>query len=94
MAVLVVGDYLFVLKIGYARIEHYIIDEVYDLLELFELEVEYEPYTAGHAAEVPYVRDGRGELDMTHALAADLRRRDFDAALIADDTLSLSFRVW
>ena len=32
---------------------------------------------------------GRGELDMAHALAANARQRDFDAALLADDALVL-----
>jgi hypothetical protein len=35
------------------------------------------------------VRDRRGQLDVAHALAADLRQRDFDAALVADDALVL-----
>ena len=35
------------------------------------------------------MRDRRGELDMAHALAADLRHGDFDAALLADDALVL-----
>ncbi len=32
---------------------------------------------------------GRGQLDMAHALAANARQRDFDAALLADDALVL-----
>jgi hypothetical protein len=31
------------------------------------------------------MRDGRGQLDMAHAFAADFLQRDFDAALFADD---------
>ena len=37
----------------------------------------------------PDVRDGRGQFDMAHALAADLRHGDFNAALLADDALVL-----
>ena len=37
----------------------------------------------------PDVRDRRGQLDMAHALAADLRDGDLDAALLADDALVL-----
>src|SRR5207244_3945430 len=42
---------------------------------------------AWNALEVPDVRDGRGELDVTHALAPHLRARDLDAAALADDAL-------
>ena len=35
------------------------------------------------------MRDRRGQLDMAHALAADLRDGDLDAALLADDALVL-----
>ncbi len=37
----------------------------------------------------PDVGDGRGQLDVAHALAANARQRDFDAALFADDALVL-----
>src|SRR2546427_12475327 len=33
------------------------------------------------------MRHGRGELDVAHALAPDLRARHLDAALVADDPL-------
>jgi len=33
------------------------------------------------------VRDGRGELDVAHALTAHRRLRDLDAAALADDAL-------
>ena len=35
------------------------------------------------------MRDRRCELDMAHAVAAHLRQRHFDAALLADDALVL-----
>ena len=44
-----------------------------------------EPRT--RAAEVPDVHDGRGELDVPHALTAHLRARDLDATALADDPL-------
>src|SRR5690606_10063557 len=37
----------------------------------------------------PDVGDGRGQLDMAHALAAHAAQRDLDAALLADDALVL-----
>src|SRR5205814_8076925 len=47
--------------------------------------VEQDPETARRALEEPDVRHRRGELDVAHALAAHLRARHFDAALVADD---------
>jgi hypothetical protein len=41
----------------------------------------------GDALEEPDVADGRGEVDVTHALAANLGARDLDAAALADDAL-------
>ena len=41
------------------------------------------------ALEEPDVRDGRGQLDMAHPLAADLRFRHLDTALVADDAAVL-----
>src|SRR5262249_4669268 len=61
--------------------------EVDDLLERLRRDVEEVAEPARNALEVPDVRDRRGELDVTHALAADLRARDLDAATLADDAL-------
>ena len=41
----------------------------------------------GHALEEPDVRDGRGEVDVAHALAAHLLAGHLDAAALADDAL-------
>src|SRR5438270_5234559 len=41
------------------------------------------------ALEEPDVRNGRGQLDVAHALAADFGLRDLDAALVADDAAML-----
>src|SRR5215211_6900399 len=41
----------------------------------------------GH--EAPDVGDRRGQVDVAHALAADARVRDLDAAAVADDALVL-----
>ena len=45
------------------------------------------PMRDGMPFEVPDVAHGRGQLDMAHALAANLCARDFDAAAVADLTL-------
>src|SRR5690606_23820341 len=44
---------------------------------------------AGQRLEEPDMGDGRGQLDMAHALAAHAAERDFHAAFLADDALEL-----
>src|SRR5205085_10760058 len=61
--------------------------EVQDLLELARCDVEQVADAARDALEEPDVRDGRGEVDVTHALAAHLLPRHLDAAALADDPL-------
>src|SRR5690606_14748271 len=61
--------------------------EVDDLLEVLRREVEEVAQAGGHALEVPDVGDGSGELDVAHALTADLRAGDLDATPLADDAL-------
>ena len=61
--------------------------EVQHLLELARGDVEQVADAARHALEEPDVRDRRGQVDMTHALAANLLAGDLDAAALADDPL-------
>src|SRR5439155_22796997 len=61
--------------------------EVEDPLEVPWGHVEQDPVAARRALEEPDVRHGRCELDVAHALAADLRARHLAAALVADDAL-------
>src|SRR6185369_8011701 len=61
--------------------------EVEDLLQLARSNVEQVADTARHALEEPDVRDRRGEVDVPHALAANLLPRHLDAAALADDAL-------
>src|SRR5207253_3594001 len=61
--------------------------EVQDLLELARSDVEEVADAARHALEEPDVRDGRGQVDVAHALAAHLLPRHLDAAALADDAL-------
>src|SRR6185503_9112416 len=61
--------------------------EVQDLLELLGRHVQEVADAAGDALEEPDVRDGRGQVDVAHALAAHLGPRDLDAAALADDAL-------
>ena len=68
--------------------------EVDDLLQLLGLQLltglgahEQVGQPRPGAAEVPDVDDGGGQLDVAHALAADLGAGDLDAAALADDAL-------
>src|SRR3546814_16208867 len=55
--------------------------EIEDALELLQLHVEQQADARRQRLQEPDVRDGRGELAMAHARAADFRDRDFDTAL-------------
>src|SRR6476620_1720480 len=61
--------------------------EVQNLLELARSDVEQVADAARHALEEQNVRDRRGEVDVTHALATNLLPRHLDAAALADDPL-------
>src|SRR5690242_4510754 len=61
--------------------------EVQDALQVARREVEQQADTAGRALEIPDMADGRGELDVAHALAPYLGTGDLHAALVADDAL-------
>src|SRR6266571_1689314 len=69
-----------------ARIDDYVIRVVDDLLEITQREIDQVAHWRGQSLEEPDVRDGYGELDVTHALATDAAQGDFDAAAIADHT--------
>src|SRR5204862_2627155 len=61
--------------------------EVEHLLELARGDVEEVADAAGDALKEPDVADGRGQVDVTHALASHLLARDLDAAALADDAV-------
>ncbi len=83
LAVAALGEQLALLERGGARIDHDVGLEVEDLLELLERHVEERADARGQALQEPDVGDGRGQIDVAHALAADLRLDDLDAALLA-----------
>src|SRR4029078_7359072 len=56
-------------------------------LEVAGADVKQDAESARRALEGPDVADRARELDVAHALAADLRASDLDAALVADDAL-------
>src|SRR4051812_35050986 len=75
---LVLGDFLL------ARIDDDVVRVVDDLLEVTQSEIDKVSHRTRQSLEEPDVRDGYGELDVTHALATDAAQGDFDAAAIAD----------
>ena len=66
------------------RIDHDVRLEVEDPLEVTQGDVEKVSDPRRQALEEPDVRDRRGQLDVPHALATNLRLGDFDATLVAD----------
>src|SRR3546814_1594235 len=71
------------------RLDDDVVLEIEDALKFLEGHVEQQADTARQRLHEPDMRDGRSQLDMAHALAADLRERDLDAALLADDAAIL-----
>ena len=70
-----------------ARINDDVVLVINDALELTRAHVEHQADARRHALVKPNVRNRDGKLDVAHALAADARERDFNAATIADDAL-------
>ncbi len=86
---LVLGEELVLFERSQTRLDDDIALEIEHALKLLELHVEQQADAAGQRLEEPDVGDRRGELDVAHALAADLGDGDLDAALLADDALVL-----
>ena len=89
LEILVLGQQLTVLQRGQARLQHDVIFEIQNALEILQRHVEQQADAARQRLQEPDVRDRRGELDMAHALAPHARQRHFDRALLADDALVL-----
>src|SRR5439155_21674377 len=58
-------------------------------LEILQRHVEQQADAARQRLQEPDMGDGRGELDMAHAVAPHLRQGDLDAAFLADDAAVL-----
>ena len=95
---LILGGLLLDLHLGFESgqfvVAHLVVDgrdhvrgEVDDLLEVLRREVEQVAQPGRDALEVPDVRDGRGQFDVTHPLTAHLGAGHLDAAALADDAL-------
>jgi hypothetical protein len=91
LAIALFGEQLFLVEDGgqIAWIDRHIRLEVEDALEVTKRDVEKVSDARRQALEEPDVRDGRGQLDVSHPLAADFGLRHFDAALVADHSAML-----
>ena len=70
-----------------AGIEHDVGREIQHLLQRAGADLQKGAHAGRDSLEVPDVADRRGQLDMTHALAANLGLGDLDAALVAHNAL-------
>ena len=87
LAVLLLGEDLALRQRRVTGIGDDVRGEIDHLLELARRHVEQDADARRHALEIPNVRDGRGQLDVAHALAAHFGARDLDAAAVADHPL-------
>ena len=72
------------------RLVHFsddVLGEVEHALQVAGRDVQQQAQTAGRALYEPDVRDGRGQLDVTHALAAHLTARNLDTTFVTNDAL-------
>ncbi len=86
-AVFFIGKDLLLAQRGLTGIDDDVRRKVQNLFEFLRAHVEQHLHAARDALEIPDVGHGNGELDVTHALAAHLGARNFDAALVANDAL-------
>src|SRR5215475_4143465 len=77
-----------------ARIDDDVVLIIDDALELPRAHVEHQADARRHALVKPDVRNGDRELDVAHTFTANARKRDFNAATIADNALVLDSLVF
>ena len=81
------------LQRGHAGVGHHVGFKVEHALDVTQRHVQHQAQTAGQGLQEPDVGAGRGQVDVTHALATHLGLGDFNAALLADDTAVLEALV-
>src|SRR5690606_14103450 len=91
--VLLVVEQLTFLKGRHARIDHDVAFEIQHTLDVTQGHVQQQADTARQGLQEPDVGDRRGQLDVRHALTANLGQGDFNAALLADHTAVLEALV-
>ncbi len=93
LAELLLGEELLVLERRVAAVDDDVVLEVDDPLQARRLHVQQRAEAGRHRLEEPDVHDGRGQVDVPHALAAHAAVRDLHAAPVADDALVLDALV-
>ncbi len=91
--VVVLGHDLALLERSHAGLEHHERFEIQHSLDVAQRHVEHHAQTRRQRLQEPDVRGRRGQFDMAHALAAHLRQRHLDAALLADHAAMLQALV-
>src|SRR3984885_2362514 len=87
--VIVLGQELTVLERRQSRLEHDVMLEIKDALEILERHVEQKADARRQRLQKPDMGHRRGKLDVAHALAPHAAQRHLDRALLADDALVL-----
>ena len=91
--VVVLGHDRELLQRRHARVDDHVRFEVQHPLDVAQRHVEHQAQTRRQRLQEPDVRARRRQVDVTHALAANLGLRDLDAALLADDAAVLQALV-
>ncbi|MNX61114.1 hypothetical protein D3C86_920390 [compost metagenome] len=86
---LVFRQQLVLLQRGQARLGDDVVFEVEDAFHVLQRHVQHQRDARRQRLQEPDVGDRGGQVDVTHALAANASQRDFNAALLADDALVL-----
>ena len=92
-AIFVLHQQLLLVEPAVARVGDDVRRKVEYLFENARREIEDQPHSRRNALEIPNVRNGRGKLDMPHALPTNLRASDFDAATLTDFTFETNALV-
>src|SRR5690606_24721433 len=91
--VLLVVQQLTLLQRGQTGLDHHIAFEVEYALDITQGHVQQQAETGRQGLQEPDVGNRRGQLDVAHALAADLGQRHFHAALLTDHATVLEALV-
>ena len=83
------GQQLTVLQRREPRLQHDVVFEIENPLEVLERHIEQHADAARQRLQEPDMRHRRGELDMAHPLAPNPRQRHLDAAFFANNALVL-----
>ena len=83
--ILFFGHHLTIGQVGQARFDHHVVFEIQHALQIAQGHVQHQADARWQRFQEPDMRNGRGQFDVAHTLAAHLLQRDFDAAFFADN---------